>query len=123
MADLAEHQAEFERREAFAYSVLASSRCIGCVYIEPWTCGAQLAYWVTDDAIAIESDIVAGVLAWLTLWPFDCVVVPLRPENVRGRACLQGLGLQPCPGPPGHISFSQQKAVGDGARAREKPGR
>jgi len=104
-ADLAEHYAEFERRQAFAYSVLAPDRCIGCVYIEPWTDGAQLAFWVIDDALPIEAEVVSQVLAWLDAWPFDRVVVPLRAENLRGRAGMESLGLEPCPGPEGHISY------------------
>jgi hypothetical protein len=106
-ADLANHYAEFERREAYAYSVLSPDGCIGCVYIEPWAAGAQLAFWVIDAALPVEAEVVARVLDWLDGWPFDQVVVPLRPSNKRGRACATSLGLQPCSGPDGFVAYAR----------------
>jgi hypothetical protein len=56
-ADLRGHHDEFIRRRAFAYTVLSPdrARCLGCVYLE--RCaeidGAQLAFWVINDAVDI----------------------------------------------------------------------
>ena len=108
--DLADHYGEFERREAYAYSVLEPERCLGCVYIEPWTRGAQLAFWVRDEALSREAEVVAAVLGWLEGWPFEEVVVPLRAENSRARAVLSQLGLEPCEGPAGHVSYRPRKS-------------
>lgn len=106
VADLARHYAEFERNEAYAYSVMADTdRCIGCVYIEPWKTGAQLAFWVVDGALDQEATVVSTVLSWLRTWPFDAVVVPVRDHNTRRIAVLQGLNLTRCDGPDGHLSF------------------
>ncbi|NCG18089.1 MAG: hypothetical protein GWP91_03635 [Rhodobacterales bacterium] len=107
VADLANHYAEFQQREAFAYSVLTTESCIGCVYIEPWKEGAQLAFWVVDEALPIEGDVVTGVLDWLELWPFERVVVPLRPYNLRGRGCLESLGMAQLVGPDLHVSYAR----------------
>ncbi len=110
VTDLADHYAEFERREAYAYSVLGPDRCLGCVYVEPWRDGAQLAFWVTDAALPIEGDVVAAVLDWLDGWPLGRVVVPVHPGNLRGRALLASLGLEQCPGPPDHLTFARPDA-------------
>ena len=88
-ADLRNHHDEFTRGEAFAYTVLDPSRerCLGCVYVE--RCneidGAQLAYWVIDDAIRVEAVLLTEVLAWLhTNWLIERVLIPLREANTRG---------------------------------------
>ena len=90
-ADLRRHFDEFERGEAFAYTVLSPDResCIGCTYIE--TCaevdGVRLAFWVIDAALEIEAEFVAAVLRWLhDAWAFDRIVLPLRETNIR---CLE----------------------------------
>lgn len=103
--DLAEHYREYERREAYAYSLLRARRCIGCVYVEPWTTGAQLAFWVIDEALPETAALLGAVFDWLAAWPFEAVVVPLRPWNERDQATLTALGLAPCEGPEGHRSF------------------
>ena len=75
MADLADHYAEFERREA-AYSVFAGTRCIGCIYIEPWHDGAQLAFWWVDDRLMGQATRLGPLLDWLERWPFSRIIVP-----------------------------------------------
>ena len=72
-ADLRGHYDEFLRGEAFAYTVLSfdGARCLGCIYLE--RCveiqGAQLAFWVIDDAIDMEAFLVPDVLQWIhTAW-------------------------------------------------------
>jgi RimJ/RimL family protein N-acetyltransferase len=99
-ADLARHHAELVRREAFAYTVLSAdgARCLGCVYLE--ACeeidGAQLAFWVIDDAFDLESELVSHALRWVHAeWGIARVVVPLRESNPRGIAVAEGLGLTP----------------------------
>ncbi|QDV45398.1 hypothetical protein Enr13x_52770 [Stieleria neptunia] len=98
-SDLREHHDEFLRGEAFAYTVLSSDRrsCRGCIYIE--RCheidGAQLAYWVVDDAIELEALLVAEVLRWIhQTWRIDRVLLPLRDSNVRGIELAQKCGLE-----------------------------
>ena len=103
--DLAEHYAEFMRREAYAYSVQAPEGCIGCIYLEPWGTGAQLAFWFVDAWLDRESHILTSILDWLDGWPVDALVLPLSPGNERTKSVLVGLGLEPCEGPPGHVSF------------------
>ncbi len=97
-ADLSRHNDEFKRGEAFAYTVLSPkrTRCLGCIYIE--RCveidGAQLAYWVIDEAIDMEEFLVANVLEWMHKdWCFRRVLVPLRKANSRGLVIAREYGL------------------------------
>ncbi|MEM6926175.1 MAG: N-acetyltransferase [Myxococcota bacterium] len=107
-SDLAEHHAEFVRREAYAYSVLdLSGSVVGCVYLEPWDPGAQLAFWVVDAEVptGLERHLLQTMADWLTMWPLSEVRVPLREANVRGVATAQAMAMKRVAGPPGHISF------------------
>lgn len=106
--DLEEHYQEFRDREAYAYSLLSGQDCVGCVYIEPWSTGAQLAFWVRDDWLLREREVIAAVLSWLESWPFDQVLLPLRPWNARKIGVIETLGLVPCPGPDEHLSWTQE---------------
>ncbi len=97
-ADLRSHHDEFMRGEAFAYTVLRPDRvrCLGCVYLE--CCdeidGAQLAFWVIDDAIDLEAVLVADMLEWMhSAWSMDRILIPLRNENNRGREIAKQCGL------------------------------
>jgi RimJ/RimL family protein N-acetyltransferase len=97
-ADLRRHHDEFIRGEAFAYTVLRRdrARCLGCIYIE--RCaeieGAQLAFWVIDDAIDIEAVLVTEVLQWVhRAWSIDRVLIPLREANTRGIALARKCGF------------------------------
>ena len=98
-ADLRDHYEEFLRGEAFAYTVLQPdrSRCSGCVYLE--RCdefrGAQLAFWVIDDAIDLEPVLIKDVLQWVHQnWPVNRVLIPLHEENTRGIAVARKCGLK-----------------------------
>ena len=87
--DLSDHQDEFVRREAYAYTVLDPSRetCLGCVYLTPWHQDAKLSFWVIDRELAtnLETHLLETVLTWFdTAWPFDRVVLPFRASNPRG---------------------------------------
>ena len=98
-ADLRRHHDEFIRGEAFAYTVLSPdpdrARCLGCIYLK--RCaeveGAQLAFWVIDDAIELEAALVANVLQWVhSAWSINHVLIPLRAANPRGIALARNCG-------------------------------
>lgn len=99
-ADLRGHHEEFIRGAAFAYTVLSPDRmqCLGCIYLE--RCaevgGAQLAFWVIDDAIDMELLLLSDVLQWAHgNWPIERVLIPLRDANPRGIALARQCGLVP----------------------------
>ena len=115
--DLEKHYGEFERHEAYAYTVLTPAKdcCTGCIYIEPWQDGAQLFFWVTDEALAtgLEQDLLETVLQWIeSTWPFDRVLVPLFGESERQRQLAVGLGLMPIDAEefPAHRCFIWHRA-------------
>jgi len=110
--DLERHRGEFDRREAFAYTVLAPdrSRCLGCVYLAPLPRAgapaeprhASLIYWVTDDALADDLDhhLVEALLEWLgAAWPVDAVgLLPVSDDRrAVDRLLAAGLAEQPAP--------------------------
>lgn len=106
--DLAEHYREFAANEAWAYSILRDASCIGCLYIEPWEGGAQVAWWLVDDWLDREAAILADIMAWLDrAWPLNRLVWPVRPENLRAQTVLSDLGLRPIDGPLGHRTFTR----------------
>ncbi len=90
LADLEMHAGEFERREAFAYTVLDGdgsrdgdgATVIGCVYIDPDITGAADAMvrcWVRADRAEVDAALARTVRAWLTeVWPFTTVRFPGR---------------------------------------------
>lgn len=99
-SDLKRHHNEFVRGEAFAYTILRRdrSRCIGCVYLE--RCveieGAQLAFWVIDEALDIEAVLVTEVLQWVHRdWSINRVLIPLHETNTRGIAFALESGCTP----------------------------
>lgn len=97
--DLRRHQSEFEKGTAFAYSVLQPDcqRCLGCIYIEAsdTDADAQLAFWVTDDALEIESTLVSRTVTWLHReWKLDRIALPIQSQNHRGISIATSLGFQ-----------------------------
>jgi hypothetical protein len=86
LADLEMHEGEFERREAFAYTVLdgdgASADVIGCVYIDPDVDGradAMVRCWVRADRAHLDGALAEAVHEWLRAeWPFATVRFPGR---------------------------------------------
>lgn len=99
LEDLRRHRDEFDRGQAFAYTVLSPdrSRCLGCIYIE--RCddidGVQLAYWVIDDCLILEASLVTVVVDWLrTSWPIQRVLLPFREANQLGIALAKACGLK-----------------------------
>ncbi len=93
LADLIRHEAEFERREAFAYAMLdpTGTQYLGCLYIKPIKSRlavdlrrerfqAQAFFWLSEAGLALGTD---TVLRWLThwvhqAWPFAAVAFPGR---------------------------------------------
>jgi hypothetical protein len=76
LADLEGHADEFERRVAFAYSVLdpVSDEVIGCVYIDPGDRdgSASVRSWVRADVAELDAPLRKAVRDWLTeSWPFN----------------------------------------------------
>ena len=84
LADLEMHAAEFERGEAFAYTVLGAGTDAvnGCVYIDPDTTGAAEAMvrcWVSAPHAHLDAALADAVARWLrTEWPFATVRFPGR---------------------------------------------
>ena len=78
------HKQEFESRDAFAYSVLNSSKekCLGSVYIDPsqssnYDCEVYL--WIRDESIAQDKELYLTVRNWLQAkWPFSNIAFPGR---------------------------------------------
>jgi RimJ/RimL family protein N-acetyltransferase len=110
--DLARHEAEFNAREAYAYSVLSpdGSEVLGCIYLNPDDPDdestavnprhAMLGYWVTEDEVVRDLDrhLVKSVLTWIRgEFPLDVVRLPTHVENVRGIEILEALDLEEVP--------------------------
>jgi glutathione S-transferase len=86
LEDLRRHQKEFERREAFAYTVvrLDETAVLGCVYINPSQhreIDAEVLMWVRESEYekGLDSALFQTVEKWLKdRWPFEKVVYPGR---------------------------------------------
>ena len=84
--DLARHQADFEQRRGFTYTVetLDGDTCIGCMYIYPCDRGgydAHIYYWVRDTVKpqGLEAELGTFLHQWLQeVWPFRKPVFPGR---------------------------------------------
>lgn len=75
LADMEMHWGEFQRREAFTYSVLDGDGVIGCLYIYPDKDGPTDAYvssWVTESRAEMDVVVWRTVSDWLDeTWPFS----------------------------------------------------
>ena len=81
--DLAQHAAEFEAGEAFAYTVLdpEDGDVIGCVYIDPdEITEARCRFWVRADRAHLDGVLEQIIRAWLTGsdWALTSVTFPGR---------------------------------------------
>ena len=84
--DLAWHQAEFQARRSFAYTVVApdESSVLGCVYLYPHaepSIDARVLLWVRREAWerGLDERLEHAVREWLEReWPFRRVVFPGR---------------------------------------------
>ncbi|MEU0498457.1 hypothetical protein [Mycobacterium sp. NPDC006124] len=79
LVDLVRHADEFERRVAFAYTVLRpdDDDVIGCLYLDPGPRAGSVAVrsWVRVDEADLDPVLRGVVRQWLTdVWPFDDVV-------------------------------------------------
>jgi hypothetical protein len=87
LADLVMHAGEFERGEAYAYSVLERgddrADVIGCVYIDPDPTAERVVVvrsWVTERRAHLDHDLASNVDAWLRdTWRATSVRWPGRP--------------------------------------------
>jgi hypothetical protein len=74
LADLVRHRAEFEARDAFAYSLLDDDEVIGCLYIDPVKDRpgeAQVVSWVRASRAEMDRTVWGSISAWLAAdWPF-----------------------------------------------------
>ena len=82
LADLIRHRAEFEAREAFAYSVLDGDDVIGCLYIDPvrgHPGEAHVVSWVRASRAEMDRVVWESVSEWLDAdWPFTRVTYAAR---------------------------------------------
>ena len=84
--DLAWHQKEHQRRDAFTYAVVDESETaeLGCVYVQPTRVeGYDVAvyYWVSTAGVerGLADAIEATIRQWLADdWPLDSVAYPGR---------------------------------------------
>jgi len=86
LIDLGWHQAEFQMRNSFAYTVmnLDESRCLGCVYVNPSekvSYDANVILWVRQGEIrtGLDEKLFSAVRIWLQQeWWFTTVAFPGR---------------------------------------------
>jgi hypothetical protein len=86
LADLENHQREFEQREAFAYTVVSldETRVLGCLYIDPSqdeNFDAEVYMWVRTSEYenGLDPILFEVVKDWIDgSWPFKQVSYPGR---------------------------------------------
>lgn len=102
-ADLARHQREFERHEAYAYTVLAPerSRCLGCVYLNPAgeedPRSAYLSFWVIEETLVSDLDrhLLDALLRWVERsFPLDTLLFLAHVDDTRRARMLDDSGLE-----------------------------
>jgi hypothetical protein len=75
LAELQEHERDFERREGFTYTVLVDDEVVGCVYVYPIPDrpgAASVRSWVSARHAALDVVLYRLVGDWLrTSWPFE----------------------------------------------------
>lgn len=84
--DLARHEGEMERGEAFVYTVMNRSQTsiLGCIYIFTSRLDqldAEIAFWTTQEAYeeGLDSILFEDIQSWIEQdWPFEEVVYPGR---------------------------------------------
>ena len=76
LADMEMHYREFERREAFTYSILDGDDVVGCIYIYPdkGDSDATVRSWVRASRSELDSIVRRSIREWLlTAWPFESI--------------------------------------------------
>ncbi len=99
---LQNHWNEFQRREAYAYTVLSidGETCLGCIYIEPLVSNKfalDVAFWVTEDQLATRLDHhIARTLIgeFESSWPVNEVEFSIPSQYERGIEVFNELGLK-----------------------------
>jgi hypothetical protein len=89
LSDLVGHWDEFQKREAFAYTVLSPDEktCLGCLYINPprgQPVDARVVMWVRQSAYdqGLDPVLFRTVKDWIEKdWPFSNVIYPGRKED------------------------------------------
>jgi len=83
--DVAWHEKEFQRRDAFTYAVVGDDGVqLGCVYVQPTRVpgyDAAVYYWVAESGIerGLGEVIAERVRRWIEAeWPFEAVAYPGR---------------------------------------------
>lgn len=108
--DLARHAAEFARRDAYAWAVLAPDRetYLGALFAKPVRASegegdaVQITYWVVAREIprGMDEQLLRTSLAWFQhAWPFVEVLLPLRVENRRAAGLARAAGMVERPPP------------------------
>jgi hypothetical protein len=78
LADLEGHEADFQARRGFTYTVMnpSETRCLGCVYVYPLEddkgepvgdSKAVVWFWIRPDGVAADLDrrLLAAIVPWL----------------------------------------------------------
>ena len=81
LGDMKMHAGEFDRREAFTYSILDGDAVIGCLYIYPadGEHDAQVRSWVTESRSEMDHVVWRSISDWLANdWPFNSVLYVSR---------------------------------------------
>lgn len=83
LQDLLEHAEEFDRGDAFAYTVLDPDNhdVIGCVYIDPENdVEARCRLWVRAESAHLDRELENAIREWLSgpSWDFAHVRFPGR---------------------------------------------
>lgn len=90
LGDLEMHWGEFERGEAYAYTVLdpITDDVIGCLYVDPDTLGTadtMVRSWVRASHAHLDDELFVAVDRWLVeQWPFGSIRWPGRRERTDG---------------------------------------
>lgn len=99
---LQNHWDEFQKREAYAYTVLSpdGEACLGCVYIDPVdsnNSALNVTFWVTEDQLAtgLDQHLAKTLIeSFETVWPVDVVEFSIPSQNERGIELFKELGLK-----------------------------
>jgi hypothetical protein len=113
LADLQEHEADFQQRSGFTYTVMTldETQCLGCVYIyplaallnaahlpEPGDDEAQVRFWVRPECVADDLDrrLFATLRSWLAEeWDFQRVLWRVASPEARQIQLMQEAGVTP----------------------------
>lgn len=87
LCDLKKHFDEFQKREAYTYSILNKdgSKCLGCLYIRPTKIkeySARVDFWFRDDSKAYENEFYVWLKNWLiSYWCLENSIFPGRSHS------------------------------------------